>query len=313
MNNHTTDIYTNPTGMAEMRRQAKESPGKALPEAARQAEAMFVKILLQTMRATKLGPDIGGDSDQSRFYQDMLDGQFATQLTKGDSLGIGKIITRQLGDEPAMTEANDGGFRRVQSPAYRMTDPAAIKSPAITHKAPPTSDRIPRDAEDFLQIIWPEARRVGQELGVDPHAIVAHTVLETGWGRHQMTYGNDHRPTYNFFGIKATPGWQGEKVANATLEYRDGIAVRCREVFRAYGSVAEAFDDYARLLRNNPRYTEAVKVGKNPSAFADALQAAGYATDPNYASKFKSILRGEQISTLKINAGPSLTIPVAPT
>jgi flagellar protein FlgJ len=62
--------------------------------------------------------------------------------------------------------------------------------------------------------------------------------------------------------------------------------------FRAYASYAEAFTDYANLLKSNPRYSAALQAGNDPKAFAQGLQKAGYATDPSYASKLHRIITG---------------------
>jgi flagellar protein FlgJ len=75
-----------------------------------------------------------------------------------------------------------------------------------------------------------------------------------------------------------------------TLEYDGGIPKPERAAFRAYDSLAEGFADYAKFLRDNPRYAEALRNGRDPGRYAAALQAAGYATDPRYARKITDIL-----------------------
>jgi flagellar protein FlgJ len=74
------------------------------------------------------------------------------------------------------------------------------------------------------------------------------------------------------------------------------------EKFRAYGSYAEAFQDYANLLLNNPRYA-AVLEQQDAAGFARGLQRAGYATDPIYADKLMRIMNGNvlrQSLTVKV-------------
>ena len=74
-----------------------------------------------------------------------------------------------------------------------------------------------------------------------------------------------------------------------TLEFEDGVPVRRVERFRAYGSPAESFNDYARLIGGNPRYENARGAGGDVATFATALQEGGYATDPNYARKVVAV------------------------
>ena len=149
----------------------------------------------------------------------------------------------------------------------------------------------PGTPEAFVAEVWPHAQAAAAELGVDPRMLVAQAALETGWGRSVMR-GPDGRPSHNLFGIKATGGWQGAAVTQGTMEFRGGVMQRERAAFRAYGSVAESFADYVKLVRDNPRYRDAVAAGTNGARFAEALERAGYATDPQYAEKLKAIAGG---------------------
>jgi flagellar protein FlgJ len=64
--------------------------------------------------------------------------------------------------------------------------------------------------------------------------------------------------------------------------------------FRSYGSYEDSFHDLVSLLQNNDRYQGVVKAADNPEQFVKELQKAGYATDPNYASKISSIAKQMQ-------------------
>jgi flagellar protein FlgJ len=93
------------------------------------------------------------------------------------------------------------------------------------------------------------------------------------------------------FGIKAGSSWSGATANVPTVEFEEGVAVRKVDSFRAYASPAESFADYARLIRSNPRYGDALNTGSDVSGFASALQEGGYATDPNYARKITAVAR----------------------
>ena len=60
--------------------------------------------------------------------------------------------------------------------------------------------------------------------------------------------------------------------------------------FRAYGSYAESFADYARLMKNSPRYEQVLANATTATGFAQGLQRAGYATDPAYAEKLSRVI-----------------------
>ena len=57
-------------------------------------------------------------------------------------------------------------------------------------------------------------------------------------------------------------------------------------------SYEESFKDYARLIGNNDRYRNVVAQAQTGGAegFARGLQKAGYATDPDYASKLARVI-----------------------
>lgn len=184
----------------------------------------------------------------------------------------------------------------LQEPGLRLarTDSGTsldVTAPVAPPPLPaPASRPVKLDAsspEAFVKSIWPAAQETAKELGVSARALVAQAALETGWGR-KLVGGSD---SHNLFGIKATGGWQGGKVTSGTHEYFGGKRVDIRDDFRAYDSVQQSFDDYARLMRSK-RYAGALAAGEDPARFARALQKAGYATDPSYAAKITSIANG---------------------
>ena len=147
--------------------------------------------------------------------------------------------------------------------------------------------------EGFVASIWPHAERAARELGVDPRALVAQAALETGWGKRHIKRDNGDS-SHNLFGIKAT-GWSGERATTGTHEYVNGQRRNETASFRAYGSMAESFGDYVRMLKTSPRYQAALSAGSDVRSFAQGLQRAGYATDPAYAAKIAAIAAGPTI------------------
>jgi flagellar protein FlgJ len=123
--------------------------------------------------------------------------------------------------------------------------------------------------------------------------MVAQAALETGWGRHEIRF-EDGRTSHNLFGIRASANWKGPVAEIWTTEYVNGSPQRVRGQFRAYGSYEESFNDYARLISQNPRYANAMRNLGDPQAFAASLQQAGYATAPHYASVLSSVIQTAQ-------------------
>ncbi|MNC15676.1 Peptidoglycan hydrolase FlgJ [compost metagenome] len=119
---------------------------------------------------------------------------------------------------------------------------------------------------------------------------MAQAALETGWGKSVMR-NTDGSSSHNLFGIKATGNWEGGEARAITSEFRNGQFVKETAAFRSYDSYQDSFHDLVSLLQNNSRYQDAVKAADKPEQFVQELQKAGYATDPNYASKISQIAR----------------------
>ncbi|MBE3576858.1 MAG: glucosaminidase domain-containing protein [Limnochordales bacterium] len=135
--------------------------------------------------------------------------------------------------------------------------------------------------KEFLAWIKPHALKLQNELGIPAAVIAAQAALETGWGKSAV--GN------NLFGIKWTG--QGPYQEARTTEYVNGKKQSVIAKFRAYETPYESLRDHSAFLLENPRYSQALAVADDPERFAEEIARAGYATDPKYAAKLKSIMR----------------------
>lgn len=299
--------YTDLGGLAALKAGARERSPEALRETARQFEALFLQMMLQSMR--EAAGSIGGedkllDNDQVQLYQEMYDKQIGLKLAQGGGIGLADVIYRQLGGEAAGAGNAPGAPTadaravpaRTAMPGFaqRLAVLGAGQPAAATPSAAPvspvvTADWQPQDAQQFVADVWPHAQRAAQALGVAPEVLVAQAALESGWGRHQIRHA-DGAASFNLFGIKADDRWAGERVGVSTLEYVDGVAERRRAEFRSYTGLGEAFDDYARFIQDNPRYGEALSRAADARGYVAGLARAGYATDPRYAEKILGIL-----------------------
>lgn len=126
-----------------------------------------------------------------------------------------------------------------------------------------------------------------QETGVPWQVQAAQWALETGWGDALPADIETGRESLNLFGIKGT-GPAGSVTA-WTSENINGEWVRVQGRFRAYHSLEESILDHAQLL-TAPRYAAAYGRGSDLHGWVQELQKAGYATDPEYATKLWSII-----------------------
>ncbi len=273
--------YTDFGALTQLKARAGTNDPQAVREAARQFEALFLQMMLKSMR------DAGNVLSESRdrTYEEMFDQQIALELAQRDSLGVGDLLLRQI-DSLQTGEMPSEGIAAALPHGVASGQAAGLSTRR-------RSDFRPADARAFVQEIWGLAKDTGAELGVDPRAIVAQAVLETGWG-DQLIRDARGVSSNNLFGIKADDGWRGERIAVSTLEYEGSRFVPQRAQFRAYADLADGFAGYREFL-SNTRYAEALKQGADGRSFAKELQAAGYATDPDYAAKLERILGSSQL------------------
>lgn len=142
---------------------------------------------------------------------------------------------------------------------------------------------------EFISKVGNYTTEVG--TGVFPSVVLAQAILESDNGNSALASKHN-----NYFGIKADPSWTGQKVNMQTGEVFNGERVTIGAWFRVYKNPGESFRDHSKFLKENPRYQKAgVFKASTPEAQADALQKAGYATDPKYAWKLKSIIAGSNL------------------
>jgi len=258
-----------------LRAAAARDPKSSIKEAAKQFESLFMNEVMKSMRASTLASGMLENS-ATQMGTEMLDTQFAGKLT-GLPGGLSDAITRQLQRQMGVaTEAVGAAAKAVQP------------LPTLATK------NIAPHVQSFIQKHDAAAKAASAETGIPASFMLAQAAHESGWGRREIT-AKDGTPSHNVFGIKATPGWTGQVAEVRTTEFIDGKAQKVMAKFRAYGSYEEAYKDYAKLMSNNTRYQDVVAQAQKGGAagaegFARGLQKAGYATDPEYASKLARVI-----------------------
>ena len=315
-----------PASLNELKRKSRdgggEAQGKALRQAAGQFEAVFMNMLLKSMRES-LPKEGVLDSESTRSFTGMYDMQIAQKLAdKG--VGLADMIVRQVearsGPQPVaagrspgtssgapegvLPAAGQGAGRNTvistvdklkaltteaQRAGRAMSAGAASASASSTEIRGSAKGAAAGAPQEFVQRMWESAKSAEQSTGMPAQFILGQAALESGWGRREIRHA-DGGSSHNLFGIKAGAGWGGPTVKAVTTEFVNGVARKSTETFRAYASYADSFADYARLINNNPRYAAARNAGADASVFARSLQTAGYATDPLYAAKLTRVI-----------------------
>lgn len=295
---HLRDTHLNNQGMESLRAMGRDGDPEALREVARQFESMFVHQMLKNMRSANevFGKDSFLNSNETEFHQQMFDQQLSLELTAGRGLGLADALYQHMlqayGHHLNTPDAQAPDARISAAELPQRSKP--FQSDWVGPGAVGGKTRMADSPQDFVTALQPYAQQAATKLNVNADVLLAQAALETGWGRHVIHTG-DGRSSHNLFNIKADQHWDGDRVNVTTLEYRDGLAEQERADFRRYDSYAQSFADYIDFLQNNPRYQRALEVGDDSVAYAEELQKAGYATDPEYATKIKRLLNSDAI------------------
>jgi flagellar protein FlgJ len=214
--------------------------------------------------------------------------------------------TAQAAVRSGATYAGNGDW--TQNPSLKAsTGSMQILGRAMAQIPLAPSGKTFASQDAFVATMLPLAKDAAARIGVDPTVLVAQAALETGWGKSIMR-SQDGSNSHNLFGIKAQGGWQGPEARAITSEFRDGQMVKETADFRSYDSYADSFHDLVTVLQSNNRYQGVLKSADNPEQFVKELQKAGYATDPDYASKISQIAKQMKSYQNYATAGSSTTL-----
>jgi flagellar protein FlgJ len=302
--------------MGSLKQSARAGSPEALKTAATQFEAMFVNMMMKSMRDAT--PQDGlMDSQQTKTFTTMLDQQTSQNIAK-KGIGLSDMLIRQLtktSDNQALAIGADGATagvngsaeggnfgglsslmdaklqRAIAAAGGNGTDTAItlVGNGAAATASVNKGSQAPH-VRSFQEKLGAHAEEASRATGIPAKFMLGQAALESGWGKREIK-GRDGTNSNNLFGIKATGDWKGKVVEATTTEYVNGKAQTKVERFRAYDSYSDSFKDYAKLLANNPRYEKVMASAGDASSFAQGLQKAGYATDPNYANKLTSIIK----------------------
>jgi flagellar protein FlgJ len=268
---------------------------------------MFVNMMLKSMRDAT--PQEGLlDNSQTKMFTTMLDQQTSQNIAK-KGVGLADVLVRQLSKTAGLsgmeaeTGVPEGGFtksmldaaklqRSIDAAGGSVAQGGKAASTAVSTVAPGTvapSTSRHAHVRAFADKLSGHAEEASRATGIPAKFMLGQAALESGWGKREIK-GADGTSSHNLFGIKAGRDWKGKTVDVATTEYVNGQPQRKIERFRAYDSYADSFKDYARLITDNPRYEKVLASAGDAAAFARNLQKAGYATDPNYATKLAAVI-----------------------
>lgn len=205
-----------------------------------------------------------------------------------------------------------------------ITDPNVVEpvSYSLNDKQIQLINELPLDKKDrnfISKILVAVMSRVNGGDRMNPEAVVAQAILESGFGQSELADYN------NVFGVKAGVDWKGQTVVLPTQEQAaDGQFYRINSTWRVYNSLGQAVDDYALMIGDglNPGLVQATKPAcrDNPAKYLQALQylvnanckiigeakpdtaKASYSTDRNYVNSVLRVVNDYNLTAI-VDAG----------
>ncbi len=99
----TAKFYADFQGFAKLRAAASKNSPDALRSAAQQFEAVFIEMMVKSMRETQTNDGML-DSQGTRFAQEMFDKQVAVELAKKEELGLADLLVEQVQSQAPAAE-----------------------------------------------------------------------------------------------------------------------------------------------------------------------------------------------------------------
>lgn len=144
--------------------------------------------------------------------------------------------------------------------------------------------------KDFIAEIGPAARASMAKTRIPASFTIAEAALESAWGASQLAI-----QARNLFGVKADASWHGDVLTMNTRECLNKAWVMVPARWRKYPDWLSCIQDHATFLKTNRRYDVAFTCHAVED-FTKAIQAAGYATDPDYAAKIMAVIRSHNLT-----------------
>lgn len=144
-------------GLGKLRAQARQDESQAVKETAQQFEAMFIQMMVKSMRETVDKGELS-DSNGQETFENMFDREVAHQMAKRGSFGLADMLVKDHERRSQMLSTADAlQAREAAAPALK-----ALHAPAQGLPLQDTSARpLPLPAARALKALAPESIHTG--------------------------------------------------------------------------------------------------------------------------------------------------------
>ena len=161
-----------------------------------------------------------------------------------------------------------------------LSGKATAQLASFSHPAGHSTEDIQRLRADYIRQYGPIAVKEMQKYGIPASITLAQGLLESVAGTSKLA-----EATNNHFGMKCfSKSCKPGHCVNFDDDHH-------KDFFRAYDHPAKSFRAHSEFLKNGSRYASLFSLKPSDyKGWAKGLSKAGYATDPEYATKLISLI-----------------------
>jgi Rod binding domain-containing protein len=131
INNPSTNSYLDFDGLGQLKGQARQDAKSAIKETAQQFEALFLQMMMKSMRESIVKSDLS-ESGTMETFEGMFDKEVSVQLAKKNSMGLADMLVKNLEQQQANVATTAEMLQQRQDPAAFN---ASAKAMALHPKA----------------------------------------------------------------------------------------------------------------------------------------------------------------------------------
>ena len=125
VNNPSTSSYLDFDGLGQLKGQARQDAKSAIKETAQQFEALFLQMMMKSMRDSIEKSELSESSTMDTF-QGMFDKEVSVQLAKKNSMGLADMLVKNLEQQQANVATTAEMLKQRQDPAAFAAKPMAL-------------------------------------------------------------------------------------------------------------------------------------------------------------------------------------------
>ena len=144
-------VYNDMGALADLRGRARANPNEAVEEVAQQFEALFIQMMLKSMRDAVEDGGLFG-SDQLDTYQQMADQQTALDMASKGGIGLAEALVAQLSRHQGTEQPDINQPSTLNAQSFSLVTDAAPSEALPLMPREPAAITIYRDAAKSLPL-----------------------------------------------------------------------------------------------------------------------------------------------------------------